>query len=226
MQSDMAASTIHIYPATEEDLGVIINIQFAVLHQPVIDGEDTPAQRAIMAERHKQHMRANPELIIVKAQLPDGKIAGSCMLYFPDRHASSRQSRVPTPLRPLSDDLSWAGITIEAPWFEDQQRRHEAEGALRFIHKGHEAYVAGRECVYVRYMCVEPAFQRQGVGKAILSWACVRFDEQSLPAYLEASKEGESLYKQFEFEVIGHAKSATDEYTHMWRKPSVKTEPS
>lgn len=213
--------------ATEEDLDALVRIQFAVLLQPVIDGQDTAESRAVMVERHLQHIRANSGLSIAKAQLPDGKVVGFCMFYFPNQTAATEEAQVPTPLRPLKNDASWARITIEAPWIEDLQRRSDAEKALKSIHQEIQAHVAGRRCAYARYMCVDPAFQRQGVGRALMSWACDKFDTLKVEAYLEASTQGEELYKHFDFEVFGHSTTLLGEtYSHMWRKAKVETQRS
>lgn len=223
----MNLASCSVQLATEEDLNALVRIQFAALGrfgpEPLIVGQDTIANRAIMASRHAQHMAANPGLKIAKAQLPNGEILGFCMFYFPDSSAASAQERVPTPLRPLSSDPAWAKLSTEAPWIDDWERRTKAEAFLRFIHQEIQKHVLGRECAYVRYMCVDPAVQRRGVGKALMVWAVTQFDRLNLDAYLEASPAGEGLYKQFGFEVIGYSRGEFEggldvEYSHMWRK--------
>ncbi|KAK9772677.1 putative N-acetyltransferase domain-containing protein [Seiridium cardinale] len=220
-------ANVSVHPATKDDLDALVKIQFAALGQfgpePLISGNDTPENRSIMTKRHAQHMDANPELVIAKAQLVDGKIAGFCMFYFPGQGgAGPEQERTPTPLRPPSADPAWAQISLEAPWIEETERRRKAESFLRFIHQEVQKYVGGRKCAYVRYMCVDPSFQRQGIGKALMMWACVKLDKLKLDAYLEASPAGEGLYRQFGFEIIGHSKGDFEdglavEYSHMWR---------
>ncbi|KAF2996963.1 hypothetical protein E8E14_004366 [Neopestalotiopsis sp. 37M] len=236
---------ISIQPASEADLDDLVRIQFAAIGafglETLVSGEASPANMSIMAERHAQHMRANPGLIVAKAHVTshdddvdDGRIAGFCMFYFPHTtHAAAaaatsssngnEEKMVPTPLRrPTQDDPDWARITVQAPWIEDAERRRKAETFLRFIHDEKQKYVKHKECLYVRYMCVDPAIQRRGVGKALMSWACDRADALKLDAYLEASSAGEALYRQFGFEVIGHTKGVFEdgleaEYSHMWR---------
>ncbi|ETS83716.1 hypothetical protein PFICI_05592 [Pestalotiopsis fici W106-1] len=221
---------ISIQPASEADLDDLVRIQFAAIgafgHETLVSGEASPANMSIMAERHAQHMRANPGLIVAKAQVSDGRVAGFGMFYFPDPDAASNdREKVVTPLRSASDDPDWARITIQAPWIEDEDRRRRAETFLRFIHNEKQKHVKHNECIYIRYMCVDPTFQRRGVGKSLMSWACNRLDALKLDAYLEASPAGEALYRQFGFEVVGRTKDVLGdglkmEYAHMWRNHS------
>jgi ribosomal protein S18 acetylase RimI-like enzyme len=224
---DAAIVNISVQPATRTDLDALVEVQFAALGQfgpePLISGESNAENRLVMTERHAQHLSANPGLEIVKAQLPNGKIAGFCMFYFPNQKAVLAQERNPTPLRPVSDDPAWAQISILAPWIPDPARRKKAETFLIFIHQEIQRHVGGRECAYVRYMCVHPEFQRQGVGRALMLWACEKLDKLNLDAYLEASPAGEGLYRQFGFDIIGYSKGEFEdglmvEYSHMWRK--------
>lgn len=220
---------VSIRRAGEAGLDDLVRIQFAAIGsfgpETLVSGVENPANISIMSKRHAEHVRANPGLFIAAAHLPAGPVAGFCMFYFPDRDATSDLEKIPTPLRPFNKDPEWARISVQAPWIEDPERRRKAEAVLRFIHEEKQKHVQGKECVYLRYMCVDPAFQRRGVGQALMTWACERLDSLKLDAYLEASTAGEGLYRKFGFEVIGHTEGVFEdglrmEYSHMWRKHS------
>ncbi|KAH8194169.1 hypothetical protein TruAng_011670 [Truncatella angustata] len=217
---------VSIHTATEDDLDALVGLQFRAFGEfdELVAGRNTPENRAIMVKRHIQHMHANPGLVIAKAQLPDGTIAGFCMFYFPNAAASSDLERTPTPLRPLRDNSALSKITVEAPWIDDSERRRKAEVFLRFINQERQEHIAGKGvATFVRYMCVDPKYQRQGFGKALMSWGCERFDEVKSDAYLEASSEGQGLYEKFGFKVIEpHSYGEFEDgiklnWSHMWR---------
>jgi GNAT superfamily N-acetyltransferase len=56
---------------------------------------------------------------------------------------------------------------------------------------------------YLSMMVVDPAFQSQGIGKALLQWGLDQADAQSLEVYLESSEDGLRLYEKNGFELIG-----------------------
>ena len=45
-----------------------------------------------------------------------------------------------------------------------------------------------------------PDFRRRGAGHLLMQWGCDIADALSLPGYIEASREGNFLYKTFGFE--------------------------
>ena len=58
----------------------------------------------------------------------------------------------------------------------------------------------GRPHALLMYMCVEPAWQRRGAGKALMAWGTAVCDELGIPAYLEATDFGVPLYRAYGFE--------------------------
>jgi predicted N-acetyltransferase YhbS len=71
-------------------------------------------------------------------------------------------------------------------------------------------------------LVVDPAFQRQGIGKALVSDGIQRAHEQGLPIFLSGSPAGEFLYKHLGFEVRETLKltSAGIAATMMVKEPS------
>lgn len=220
-------TSIRVSPATEAELETLVKVQFAAFGafepEQLSAGADTPENRASMVERHAQHMRDNSGLELAKAETTsDTKVSetkiivGYCMLYFPNKDAATQEDKTPTPLRPLSTRPP------RAEWLDhDAERLRKWQAMATFGSEEIQTHVAGRSCAYVRYMSVDPAHQRQGVGKALMSWACERFDSERVDAYLEASGAGEGLYSQFGFRRIGYSTTTIEgmvvEYSHMWR---------
>lgn len=52
-------------------------------------------------------------------------------------------------------------------------------------------------------MVVDPSYQHQGVGQALLQWGLDQADAQSLEVYLESSEDGLRLYEKNDFELVG-----------------------
>lgn len=185
---------------------------------------------------------------------------GFCMFYFPNEDAASAAERVPTPLRPWpaaseepvlpaaedsvannpgpeagggggvgdrDDETGGEGGSGSAAGVDAKV----ADAMARFIRQEKRKHVRDRECAYVRYMCVDPAHQRRGVGKALMAWACARLDDLGVDGYLEASAVGEGLYRQFGFELIGSSEADFGgdlqiDFTHMWRTARQHDKPS
>jgi GNAT superfamily N-acetyltransferase len=52
-------------------------------------------------------------------------------------------------------------------------------------------------------MVVDPAYQHQGIGQALLQWGFEQADRESLEVYLESSDDGLRLYEKNGFELVG-----------------------
>jgi ribosomal protein S18 acetylase RimI-like enzyme len=55
----------------------------------------------------------------------------------------------------------------------------------------------------LKYLGVDPSFQRRGVGKMLVGAGMERAREEGVPAMLEASPNGKSLYEKLGFVVVG-----------------------
>ncbi|KAF8161792.1 hypothetical protein K438DRAFT_1416794, partial [Mycena galopus ATCC 62051] len=56
---------------------------------------------------------------------------------------------------------------------------------------------------YLALMVVDPAYQYQGIGQALLQWGLDQAVTESLDVYLESSDDGRRLYEKNGFELIG-----------------------
>jgi ribosomal protein S18 acetylase RimI-like enzyme len=208
--------------ATGADLPAMVEIQLSVY------GQDTPDNRIKTTRALAEDMQENSGLRIVKAELPQGNVVGFSMFFFPNEDASTEQKKVPTPLRSGNElDEPSHSIMDRFFWIEGAEREKKALAVDRFGRQEIQRHVLGRACANVQNMCVKPEFQGQGVGGALMAWACEKFDERHINAYLEASGPGEKLYRKFGFRVIGVSENDFGDglkvaYTHMWRDAKVR----
>jgi ribosomal protein S18 acetylase RimI-like enzyme len=56
---------------------------------------------------------------------------------------------------------------------------------------------------HLKYVAVDPAFQRRGVGALLVRAGMERAREEGVPVMLEASPNGEKLYEKLGFVVVG-----------------------
>jgi len=66
------------------------------------------------------------------------------------------------------------------------------------------------EMWYLQILGVHPAFQRKGVGAALLDWGLEHARERGEKVYLEASEFGRGLYLKKGFKIIGHCVVGTE----------------
>jgi len=57
-----------------------------------------------------------------------------------------------------------------------------------------------RKRVYLDILAVDPRYQGQGIGKALLQWGLDEADRLGMITFLEATNEGKPLYEKFGFE--------------------------
>jgi GNAT superfamily N-acetyltransferase len=145
------------------------------------------------------------------------------MFYFPNTGVPTPEEAIPTPLRPGSEPQQPSqSIMNRFFWVEGENGEDLANSVNMYARDEIQKHVRGKKCANIQNMCVRPGFQNQSIGAAMMTWACQRFDEKHLYAYLEASVPGERLYRKFGFHIAGHSDkdfgpSLKVAYSHMWR---------
>ncbi|KAM0562013.1 hypothetical protein ACHAPJ_002455 [Fusarium lateritium] len=94
--------------------------------------------------------------------------------------------------------VMWNSIIHGEPLGVSDEDRNEAAEAFKNAERLYPA-----ERWHLSYLAVSPKFQRRGVGKSLVSWGLERCEEEGVPAVLEASVAGRSLYENMGFCEIG-----------------------
>ncbi len=87
------------------------------------------------------------------------------------------------------------------------------------VFEGMDAYHPHEKHWYLPIIGADPHYLGQGLGGALMKHACMRIDQDGLPAYLESSNPRNiSLYERHGFEVMGEIRSgAAPVVTPMYR---------
>ena len=214
-----------VEPAADEDMPRCMEIfnqafRFVPIHE-ISHGTDTPANRLITAALHlrgqREHRTRFPLAppVCVKCVQPDpstgaDKIVGYAEWFIYDR-ARSDAELAREDAEPFMMGFSWMQET-------DPEGRARC---LAFVRPGNDARrrrMGGRPYGQLKFMCVDGAHRRQGVGSAVVRWGMDRCAELGVPAYLEASVEGMELYRRMGFEDMG---PATDENGEPYAYPAM-----
>jgi GNAT superfamily N-acetyltransferase len=84
-------------------------------------------------------------------------------------------------------------------WVLDASEREKVWTGILPLFTG-RMRMEGRPHALLMSMCVDPAWQRRGTERMLMSWGTERCDELGIPAYLEASPFGYPLYRACGFE--------------------------
>ncbi|KAI0137844.1 acyl-CoA N-acyltransferase [Hypoxylon sp. NC0597] len=68
------------------------------------------------------------------------------------------------------------------------------------------------------FMAVDPKYQRQGIGSAMMQRVCEETDQHGRCAYVLAAPEGVRLYSKFGFGIVGHVETPQGTITSMFRQ--------
>ncbi|KAJ5398168.1 hypothetical protein N7509_006281 [Penicillium cosmopolitanum] len=66
-------------------------------------------------------------------------------------------------------------------------------------------------------MAVDPSYQRNGIGSALLKMFCHYIDENALDAFVMSSPAGVRLYSNFGFKAVGVVETKHGNFTSMLR---------
>jgi GNAT superfamily N-acetyltransferase len=163
--------------------------------------EQIPPLRLHKSTREHIHRELDPSRVTVCAII-DGQVAGVATW------------KVPTPLRrseTLAELVYRKGIEYKdaledwlfPSWWYIHSRRDLFSNAQdecmdKYLGKGNID-----EMWYLAILCVNPKFQRRGVGAALVDWGLTHARARGEKAYLEASPFGKPLYIKKGFKVVG-----------------------
>ncbi len=219
--------SIRVEPAREEDMPrcvQIMNAEFAFLEAlEQFHGPDTPENRIYIGKAHfemqRDHMSRFPSVPVcvkcVQTTTADGghaneeKIVGYGEWYVYDRPRTDEELAKPS----YYDSFAWV------PDADDRVRCRAFGAAGRAMRA---RVLGGTPHGQVRFLCVDAAHQRRGIGSAIVRWGMERCAEIGVAAYLESSAQGAALYEKLGFTKLVMPDGTTSpHYTPMiWNPPT------
>lgn len=202
--------------STREDFTRIVACEYAAFTDPVLReifmGPDTPAGHANLAAFYHKLSCTHPGDMWIKVEEKEtGRIvaASNWRVYV---------GGVPE----TEEELGWE-------WLQGEENREKLERAKKYIQKimdTRKRLFVGPYCRTFGFSCpfplrvlrrsivvmwitdsktelhicfTDPEYQRRGIGSMMLKWGCDLADQLFLPAWVEASPEGNFLYRRFGF---------------------------
>lgn len=132
---------------------------------------------------------SRPEVRYIKAvDLDTGSIAGFAKWAIFDNY--------------MPDLAKDATLPDHAPYWETADDRAHAQHLLtQFVACRNDAIKrTGGNLVLLDLLCIDPAYQRKGVGHALVQWGVGKADEMGVEAVVEGSVPGRPLYEKYGFE--------------------------
>ncbi|KAI0475728.1 acyl-CoA N-acyltransferase [Xylariaceae sp. FL0804] len=178
-----AASPFTLSRMAPDDMLEMIDVEydcFPDFVRSIFMGCPSKADIPRLADHEKEDMKNDPHIVWLKlVDNSSGRIvAGSQWKVFPSHAPDS------------SDDTP-------APWLEGDKRERALVVMRGFNEKRRKANPQG--FVHLHICFTHPDFRRRGAGAMMLKWGCDLADGLFLPAWVEASEEGNFLYKAFGF---------------------------
>lgn len=197
------APTFSIREAGEQDIpeimGVLIPSFEHIIVETALGNTNTPEDRKAAGKRHLRAWREHAAefsmpcaIICVYTDPLNGKetIVAFAEWFIYDKPRSPEQYRK-------------AHFLMSASWVpEEGGQRERAVRWLEPIVEGRVKWMGGRRSGLFAYMCVDKAWRRKGAATMCVQWGLDRCRKLGLPAYLEASEEGEPVYKKLGFEEV------------------------
>ncbi|KAK5107368.1 hypothetical protein LTR62_001348 [Meristemomyces frigidus] len=92
---------------------------------------------------------------------------------------------------------------IRGAWLsEENGERAKAQSWMKPVYDARKKWLGGRRHAVLMYMCVEKTWRRRGAATMSIQWGLDRCRELGIPAWLEASEDGEPGYRRCGFEEV------------------------
>ncbi|KAJ7478629.1 hypothetical protein B0H11DRAFT_1279915 [Mycena galericulata] len=145
--------------------------------QPLDKRPPIPTQIKIMAQGIRDMLAAGNNHII-KAVVEGGNVVGIAVWQLINKKAQLEDGVSPAPPREQTEEDEEALKNVDV-----ELRRRFVITSLELRNKTME----DRKYWYLAFMAVDPAYQKQGIGQALLQWG---LDQADAEVYLETSDEG------------------------------------
>jgi GNAT superfamily N-acetyltransferase len=220
--SNFPTPSFTIRLANESDIPRLMEIQFSAFAlEPAdraINGQNTPLSRQRAGERLLDQMCTEFALHTIKCVTADPvtgneRIIGFCEWYI---YENEREEAEWTKDHPL----------LDCKWIEDAAEREKARGYMLPVFEARRRILGGSPSALLMYMCVDPDWQRRGVGGMLVKWGTSKADKLHIPCFLESSPFGYGLYRKLGFEDVEQLavtiEGVTYHYPAMLRQPILK----
>ena len=144
--------------------------------------ETGPSPQSVL--NHQKIWATDPTAHYLKASLPDGKIIGMAVWHF------------------LLDGTEPMRLwDMEMP---PNTNREFADYFFGGANRTRKVAMAGKRHFLMLVLCVNPEYQRMGVGGKLLEWGLAEADREGVECWIDASPFGLGLYKKHGWKEVGY----------------------
>ncbi|KAK0355215.1 hypothetical protein LTR91_020713 [Friedmanniomyces endolithicus] len=193
-------NNLSIHAARENDMAEITDILLSSFgHMPVeqaMGNVDTPGGRKAMSERHlqawREHAKETDVPCGIKCVHTDPTTGKQTIVGFSEWFIYANPS--------ISEHHEQANALISGTWVPAEGgQREKVQTALKPTIDTRRKWLQGRKCAVLMYVCVDPAWRRQGAATMCVQWGVRKCSELGIMAFLEATEEGQHVYKKCGF---------------------------
>lgn len=205
----MESSAFRIEYAEESDIPEMVSLivpafQFVPV-EAILNGKPTPENLLAAEKRHRHAWRKHMEAFSLPCAIKclhrdpvDGSetIVGAALWHVYSRERTEKEY--------MAGDYLLSG-----DWLTNPEAKKKVKDFMQPIVEMQAKWMGARPHAALHYMCVQPAWRRQGISSICVRWGLQRCEELGIPAYLEASEEGAPVYRKLGFETV-------DSVTSLW----------
>lgn len=176
-----------VLPATANDIPILNDIWFSAFKEDqgmMHIFPDKPSVRRWMTDWHNLDFATKPfqyylKVVDLATKSEQGKALIIAYAKWDTSLPNERGPRFPP----------WA---VETP-------SGEASQVFDMLERNRDRVMGNSKHYYLDMLCTHPDFRNRGAGSMLVEWGCSLADKDGVPAYVDASKSGASLYKRFGF---------------------------